>query len=392
MTKYAPNNLWSTSKCFLSALIGIALRENYLTNLDQRMMDFFPEYITPDLDPRKYDITIRHLLTMRSGIPGEFDEVPGFHSIWDQFLNSENWIKFAIEIPLVADPGGAMHYSTPSTHILSGIITKATGISTSNFAMKYLFDPLNILDVGWDIDPQGYNRGGWGMYLTSRDMARFGYLYLNNGLVDGKQIVPAKWIEESLTVYSYGDAISYGVVTNWGYGYQWDIGRLADYHVYYRLGAGGQLIFNIPELNMIIVTTASVHPDRSVRYTRIASIYRLISYYILSPVRNWLGPPPYSPSGLSVMTVENRSLTQVESLNVLKWQPSPRNEGVNISKYRIYQVQTGEERVLLGEVDANRLEYWHRIRRFNEEYDYTYGVSSVTGDNKESVTAIVTVR
>jgi hypothetical protein len=143
---------------------------------------------------------------------------------------------------------------------------------------------------------------------------------------------------------------------------------------------------------MIIVTTAYIHPDSSLRYSQITSIFKLISYYILSPVRNWLGPPPYSPSGLSGMTVENRSLTQVEYLNVIKWQPSPRNEGINISKYRIYQVQTGEERVLLGEVDANRLEYWHRIRRFNEEYNYTYGVSSVTVDNKESVTAIVTVR
>ena len=388
--KYYPFNLWSTSKSVIGALIGIALKENYLTSIDQKMMDFFPEYITPGLDPRKYDITIRHLLQMRAGYPDESSLYPGStDTIFYLWIRSSDWMKFAIETPLEDDPGQTFHYSTPTTHILSGIITKATGISALDFAKKYLFDPLDIPDVGWNIDPQGYHRGGWDMYLTSRDMARFGYLYLNNGLVDGKQIVPVKWVEDSLKVYSSGVS-SYGVVKNWGYGYQWDIGNLADYHVYYRLGYGGQLIFNIPGLNMIIVTTASTDPDRSVRYTHIALIYKLISYYILSPVRNWLGPPPYSPSGLSGMTVENRSLLQLEYLNVLKWQPSPRNEGVNISKYRIYQVQTGEEMVLLGETDANRLEYWHR--KISDDAEYTYGISSVTADNKESVAAIITVR
>lgn len=129
----------SASKSYISALIGFALREKYLVSLDQKMMDFFPEYITPQMDQRKFDINIKHLLTMTAGFP--FDSTDNH---WEKWYSSPSMIKFAIDLPLGADPGQRWAYSTSSTHILSVILTKATGMSTYKFAKQYLFDPLNI--------------------------------------------------------------------------------------------------------------------------------------------------------------------------------------------------------------------------------------------------------
>ena len=283
------NNIWSTSKWYLGTLVGIALREGYITSLDQKMMDFFPEYDMPDLDPRKYDITIRQLLQMRAGIPGEFDYVPELPgNIYARLIYSENWIKFTIEMPLVCDPGQEIHYSTPTTHLLSGIITKATGMSTLDFAEQYLFGPANIVIDSWDQDPQGYNTGGWGMFFTPRNMARFGNLYLNNGYANGNQIVPSEWIEDSQRLYSGGQWTYFEFVYNRGYGYQMDIGRMNGYKVYYRLGRGGQLIFNIPSLNVVVVTSTYAPlylvSDEQLEYQQ-QEVFRLIHDYILQAIK-----------------------------------------------------------------------------------------------------------
>jgi CubicO group peptidase (beta-lactamase class C family) len=384
--KYDANTIASASKSYIGVLIGIALKENYLTSLDQKMMDFFPEYITPGLDPRKFDITIRHLLTMRAGYLAD-----STYDHWGQWISSNDWMKFALDVDLVADPGQNWNYSTSSTHLLSGILTKATDMSTREFAEEYLFKPLQISCWYWHKDPHGYYCGGWEMYFSPRDMARFGLLYLNKGFVDGKQIVPAEWVEESIKTHTKLN-IKLGVSKKSGYGYLWWLGSDLDYDYYFASGHAGQYILIIPNLDMVIVTTANTNCSFVESWNRVLSTLKFITYNIISPVIAVLGPPPYSPAGLSGITVENRSLTQVEYLNVLKWQPTPRNEGINISKYRIYLVNPGDERVLLGETDANRLEYWHRNIISNEDFDYTYGVSSVTGDNKESVAAIVTVR
>ena len=285
--KYQAHNIWSTSKWYLSPLVGIALREGYITSLDQKMMDFFPEFATEELDTRKYDITIRQLLQMRSGVMGIYDDYSAFCAVWDQYCCSENWMKDIIEMPLVCNPGTEMHYSTLGTHILSGILTKATEMSTLDFAEQYLFEPLNV-DIGyWSQDQQGYYAGGWDMFITARDMARFGYLYLNNGYANGEQIVPSEWIEDSQRVYSGGQWTSYEFVNNWGFGYQLDIGRMNGYTVYYRIGRGGQLIFNVPALNTVIVITAGAYGYMSIEtsdYQNI-SVFRLIHDYILQAIR-----------------------------------------------------------------------------------------------------------
>jgi CubicO group peptidase (beta-lactamase class C family) len=241
-------HIHSASKSFTSALIGIAIHEGYLESVDQKLVDFFPEYFTPDMDQRKWNITIRHLLTLTAGF--------NFNETTDDLLSysiSENWVKYVIELPLLYTPGEEWHYGTVQTDLLSAILTRAAGMSTRDFAEEYLFDPLEISISHWHRDPQGYYTGGHEMYFVPRDMARFGYLYLNNGTIDGEQIVPSTWVQESLMDYEGGDYYYQYI----GYGYQWWLEKLSGFCTNSARGLGGQFIFCIPELDMVVVTTAT---------------------------------------------------------------------------------------------------------------------------------------
>lgn len=381
--KYYADHTCSTGKSYISALVSIALRENYLTSLDQKMMDFFPEYATPDLDPRKYDITIRHLLQMRAGYA--FEESGDYVDAWFQ---SADMMEFAIEVPLAADLDQTFAYSSHSSHILSGILTKATGMSTYDFAKKYLFDPLDITVKRWDQDSLGYYFGFGYLWFSPRDMARFGYLYLNNGFVDGQQIIPAEWIEDSTQRYSINASWFKKHFEDFGYGYQWWLAQAGGYDVYFALGHGGQIIVNVPELDMVIVTTAHWEVSPEVSGTQINSVLNLIDNFILTPIRGHLGQAPYCPSEASVQKVENRGLVTRETINVIKWLPNLRNSGENITKYRIYSL-IDEFPSLLAEVDANTFEYWHR--KVDADTAYVYAISTVTSNDQESTPQFVSV-
>ena len=181
---------YSVTKSIISALIGIAIDKGYIKGLDQKIMDFYPEYNTPNLDSRKKDITIRHILTMQAGFDHE-------NNISKKMISAPNMIKAIINSELKFDPGTDYLYSTSGSHLLSGIITKATQMSTKDFAIKYLFKPLDIKSVIWTTDQNGIYTGGAGLFLTPRDMARFGYLYLQKGQLNEQQIISAEWIKIS---------------------------------------------------------------------------------------------------------------------------------------------------------------------------------------------------
>lgn len=247
-------HIHSATKSFISTLIGIAFSKNILTDLDQKMMDFFPEYEYLDLDPRKYDITIRHLLTMKAGF--NFNDTG---DEWVRYSSSSDWVKYALELPLIHDPGMDWHYGTPQSNLLSVILTKASGMSTYDFAQENLFVPLNISIAHWYQDPQGFYTGGHEMYFSPRDLVRYGFLYLNNGSVNEIEIVPHQWILESWTDYSNSrvdEGMSSSFYSKTGYGYQWWLVDLLDFDTYSARGAGGQFIFVVPQLDLVIVTTA----------------------------------------------------------------------------------------------------------------------------------------
>lgn len=239
----------SVNKSFLSALIGIAIEQGAIPGIDQRMMDYFPEYATPELDPLAYEVTIEDLLTMTSGFDWPEKE-PVRPTFIDEALSSGMPQNTLLRSKIVSEPGSTFNYCTACTHLLSIILQQATGMPTQEFAQKYLMTPLGISPDEWDWDQigLGYNSGGWGFDLTPRDMAKLGYLYLNNGNWDGNQIIPEEWVRTSRQ-----KLVDLG--QNGGYGYLWWRTFLGGHPAYYANGHGGQYIYVLPTLNLVVVVT-----------------------------------------------------------------------------------------------------------------------------------------
>jgi len=241
------------------------------------MLDFFPEYVYQSIDPRKYDITIRDLLMMRAGF--DRDE-----NVYNYIYNSSNWIKTTIELPLLYDPGTTFAYNTFETHLLSAVITKASGSNTMDYANENLLQPLNIECADWKRDPQDYYFGGNNMYFTPRNMARLGYLYMNGGRINGQRIIPVDWVEESLTNYTNFNNATWGDLDNVNYGYLWWLGEIKNHRVFLAIGHGGQFVLNFVNLNLIVVTTAEWYLDWNTADQHERSILSIVANYIVPSV------------------------------------------------------------------------------------------------------------
>ena len=374
-------NVYSVSKSFTSALVGIALREGYLPSLDAKLMDYFPDYISPGMDARKFEITLRHLITMRGGF--DFNES---WEAWDPYWYSPDWVRYALNLPLIHKPGQAFAYSSVQTNLLSVILTRAAGMSTKDFAEKYLFAPLRISVRGWQQDPQGYYTGGHHMFFTPRDLARFGWLYLNSGRLDGLQIVPEEWVWETTQTISR-PGYTWGFLSRIGYGAGWWTGVFDGYEFTYASGKYGQQIYLFPEWNMVVVTTMGEcgwASDNAVHSLRLAL------YGILWPLRCLAGPPPYFPADVSARIMENRGLFLKEHLTRLSWAPHPRNAAVPINSYRIYALSNTGSRRMLAELPVGTATFLHRANQ--SETLVTYGICAVTVDGRESIPAVATVQ
>ena len=251
----------SVTKSIISGLAGIALRERILSGLDQTITGFFPEIDWQRIDPRKSQITIRQILQMRSGFPWE-----EFSGHLDLLFSRSNWIPLIEEIPLNADPGTQFGYSNFTAHLMAIILARAANTDLRSFAQAYLFGPLDV-DIGyWPRDASGYYFGSGELSLTPRAMAKFGLLYLNAGAIGNSQIIPSEWVSESLTPSSfdvYGTVIRtppYGKILSsfdvLDYGYLWWSSKAGTHPLRYAWGHGGQLIVLVPDLNLIVVTSA----------------------------------------------------------------------------------------------------------------------------------------
>ena len=215
----------SVTKSIFSALIGIAIKNGYIKSIDQKVLDFFPDYTINRGEKTIQSVTIKNMLTMTA--PYKYKLEP-----YEKFFASDNWIKAALDLLGGKGQGGQFRYSAiVGTHILSGILVKATGQSVFDFATENLFSPLEIhvghnvvlhnkeeqlaffqdKNVsGWVADPQGVNTAGWGLTLTPMDMAKIGQLYLDGGIWNDKQIIPEWWIDESTKEHSRWGKLSYG--------------------------------------------------------------------------------------------------------------------------------------------------------------------------------------
>jgi len=246
MARNQPTNIKSASKSVLSLLIGIAIDKGYLEGLDQPIKEFFPEYFNQHPDPDKESITIKSLLTMSAGL-----ESTSFRN-YGRWVLSSNWITYALNQPMVQEPGGRMVYSTGTSHLLSVILTRASGMSTLAFANKYLFGPMGIQVGGWDRDPQGYYMGGNNMAISPMALLKLGRLMNDLGEYDGRQIVPREWIIDSVKIYTRSN------FNNYNYGYMWWRKTVGGREVVFAWGNGGQYIMMLPELDAVISITSDV--------------------------------------------------------------------------------------------------------------------------------------
>ncbi|MDQ3698757.1 MAG: beta-lactamase family protein [Gemmatimonadota bacterium] len=265
-------NIKSVSKSIIAALVGIAIREGHLKSVRQPVAELLPSHFGPATDARKRAITVEDLLTMRAGLESTSF---GNYGAW---VTSRDWVRAAIAQPLVAEPGGEMIYSTGSSHLLSAILTRATGVSTHRYAARVIGVPLGITIPPWQRDPQGVYFGGNDMYLTPRAMLRFGMLYLERGRARGRQVVSAEWVDSSFVPRARSGWSGHD------YGYGWWARSVAGHEVRFAWGYGGQFIFVVPDLRLVVVATSlSTGTNRDGGH--LDAIHELVDRYVIPAVR-----------------------------------------------------------------------------------------------------------
>jgi CubicO group peptidase (beta-lactamase class C family) len=263
-----PANLKSASKSILSALIGIALDRGYFKSLNDTIGMYLSDQLSGADDPRIKSITIEQLLTMRSGLESTSNVNYG------RWVRSENWVRYVLTRPVVESPGETMIYSTGNSHLLSAMLTRASKMSAFDFARRYLSQPLGVSLQPWTRDPQGIYFGGNEMHWTPRGMLAFGELYINGGRVAGKQIVSQRWIEESFKPRTR---------SRWSgreYGYGWWIDAFGGQRSSYAWGHGGQFIFLLPALKLVVVTTSTPLPGEGRREHQ-RGLYDLLAHELI---------------------------------------------------------------------------------------------------------------
>jgi CubicO group peptidase (beta-lactamase class C family) len=259
-------HVFSVTKSIISALIGIAIAKGYIRSIDQKVLDFFPDYTPKRGENTARRVTIRDMLTMTT--PFKYKSAP-----YTKYFTSESWVKSALDLLGGKGEIGQFRY-TPliGPDILSGILTNVTGQSTLGFAYENLFSPLGINvtqnvvfrskeeqlsimkdhhESGWVADPQGINTAAWGLFITPADMAKIGQLYLSRGIWDGKQVISAEWITESTRVHSRWDELKLS------YGYLWWI---IDVDSYAALGDGGNVIYVNHAKNLVVAIASLFKP------------------------------------------------------------------------------------------------------------------------------------
>jgi CubicO group peptidase (beta-lactamase class C family) len=291
---YAPgyvHDLASCTKSFTATLIGIAIQQGYIRDVEHPLLDFFPERVVANIDRQKEAITLEHVLMMSSGLEchAEPNEITLF-----QMMMSPDWVQFMLDLPMRDEPGARFEYCSGGSHLLSAIIRQTTGMDALTFAGLQLFGPLGIDNVAWPYDPQGINNHGWGdLHMEPHDMAKLGFVYLHKGMWEGQQIVSPAWVDTATSRH-----VSFPLKTRFnGYGYQW----WTDTSGYYGArGRGGQAIIAVPPKNLVIVLTGG---DGSKRAEKKRG--ELIERFLI-PAAESDTPLPVNPDGVAILSSSTR--------------------------------------------------------------------------------------
>jgi CubicO group peptidase (beta-lactamase class C family) len=240
--------LYSCTKSVISALIGIAIEQGAIAGVDEPILALFPERTAAHLDADKQAATLRHLLTMSSGLACRDSYLYRWAGL-NEMRRSDDWVQFMLDLPMADPPGTHFEYCNGGSFLLSAILQEATGMAALDFARENLFGPLGISDVEWPANPQGITIGYSDLRLRPLDMAKIGYLYLRQGQWEDQQVVPAAWVRDSTRQHIVARTLQEG------YGYQWWVAR-AGYTM--ALGYSGQYIVVVPEHDLVVVFTSDL--------------------------------------------------------------------------------------------------------------------------------------
>jgi CubicO group peptidase (beta-lactamase class C family) len=267
------HTLQSDTKSITSLLVGIARQQGLISSVDQRVLSFFPEYRRiKNVDDRKAAMSLRDLLTMRTGLNWSEDPYEG-SPLWQLNNCGCDWLKFTLDWRMRELPGTRFEYNSGGVILLGGVIRNASGIPTDTFAQRYLFDPLGITRVRWYYGkPDNLPHMGGGLNLRPLDMAKIGYLVLRRGRWGNQQVVSEDWLAESLQHSVTSPRTFAGRPVD--YGYLWWLLHLdgegiegPDADIYAAAGAQSQWIFIISKYDMVVVSTGSTpYFDKAVAF------------------------------------------------------------------------------------------------------------------------------
>ena len=256
------HTLQSVTKSVTSLLLGVASQKKLLNSIDQPVLDFFPEYQpVANLDDRKAAMTVRDLLTMRTGF--DWVELGNPASPLRTLNNCQcDWLRFMLDWPMAEDPGSRWEYNSGGSILLGGVLRSATGRPVWEFARQELFNPLGVQGGFWYVDPTlTFAHTGGGLNLRAQDVARIGYLVLRNGKWGKRQLVSPQWLRDSMK-HASEDIASYGGQAL-DYGYQWWLLPLPPAlvkpkqptDIYAAIGSRDQWIFVVPRFDLVVVVT-----------------------------------------------------------------------------------------------------------------------------------------
>ena len=234
--------LYSCTKSVVSSLIGLAIEQGYIESVEAPVLSFFPDHEFKHMDADKEAMTLEDVLTMSTGLDCRDSYLYDWEGL-DEMWVTEDWVQYFLDLPMIHEPGTYFEYCNSATYLLSAIIQETTGMSAHAYAQQELFNPLGITETEWKVNDQGINWGFSGLYMYPTDMAKFGYLFLNEGEWEGNQLLSPEWIAASSTSHI-------PATLEEGYGYQWWINEDG---YYMALGYRGQFIYVIPELDLVVV-------------------------------------------------------------------------------------------------------------------------------------------
>jgi CubicO group peptidase (beta-lactamase class C family) len=268
----------SITKTITSTLIGIAIDKGYIANVDAKLHELLPQFADDFKDPQKRKVALKHIMSMTSGI--DWNERVSYNnplnSEW-QMVETEDWMSYVVSHQVKDEPGTVFNYNTGGIHLLSAVIKSVSGLYAHQFAEKYLLHPMGIYAYQWNKDPMGYPCTGGtdgGLGLRTRDIAKFGWLFLKDGKWKGKQIVSAEWVKMapriSLTTQGRGSNYHF----NWMTGTRSANGKRFEYIA--SFGYGGQTLYIVPEHDLILVFTCELAGEDSGVNTLVERTFRAV--------------------------------------------------------------------------------------------------------------------